>query len=305
MNPKNEPLRLQSAEKLFERIERDSKIYVPGAGQGEMRSRFLYGKRPHKPGWTPVPDYRVVAKADVYKGRDIESLMRYHQAHKRDIGYWEDAPRGEPFTGVGNGSCPTRDATASKQGVAPLAPTLSSSSDPYEPVGTVPIVGDRVVRVKDDKYTWCAKIGEVFDIVAPRFDKCYSFGRMGKNEGELEDRDFGTWRILKRQKAPQAQAAQGLKVRAWRSDSWECVRVDDTRHFFRMRCIGEAWAVVSRNASPSDDERLDMVYHGRLPAQEALELWKSCATALRLNVETGEAQSATVALDGSRAGKED
>jgi hypothetical protein len=82
-----------------------------------------------------------------HKGRDYEALTK--AALKKPVGFWEDAPRGQAFTGVGNGSCPKTDATASKQGVAPLAPT-PSTEELYEPVGTMPVVGDKVIVLEAD-----------------------------------------------------------------------------------------------------------------------------------------------------------
>lgn len=89
----------------------------------------------HRKGWTPAPTKPAYSQTNVslaHKGRDYDAILR--AAKKAPVGYWEDAPMGEKFgkqnTGVGNGSCPKTDATASKQGVAPLAPTLSAAPTP-------------------------------------------------------------------------------------------------------------------------------------------------------------------------------
>lgn len=262
---KNEPVRLQSAEKLFERIAEQKWARV------ELHPDYM----PRRLGWTPAPDYRVVAKADVYKGRDYEALTK--AALKPPVGYWEDAPRGEPFTGVGNGSCPKRDATASKQGVAPLAPTLSSSSDdPYEPVGTVPIVGDN-----------CVCEGFRFRVVGVGDVTCRGDSWSCDMECFREGGNMvgATARILKRQKAPQAPAPQGLKVRAWKNP---CIQGRVFAHG-KMFNVHLNWYSYSY-MTVTDMEGLAKQGqdHAELPAQEALELWRSCATALKLNVETGE-----------------
>lgn len=219
MNPKNEPLRL-SVTAARERDNPRGRVESIRAGMKTLADR-IHAEQRHKPGWTPAPDYRVVAKADTYKGRDYEALLK--AALKPPVGYWEDAPTGMKFGGAGGQN--TVPVEAQKPDAAP-------SSD-----------------------------GSIL---------------------------------------PQARAPQGLKVRAWRGAGCDWVVVGGRYYVGPVR----EWRGGQWERSNCDDSPMPKGWP-ELPAPEALELWKACATALRLNCETGDAQSATVALDGSRAGKED
>lgn len=270
MNPTNNTVRLQSAEKLFERIAADVGPFIQHGYHPEWGPKCA-----DRPPYTPPSN--VVAwlrkhEIENPKGRDYEALTK--AAKRKPVGYWEDAPRGAKFGG-GDAEAPSN---VPAQGQAP-----SSDSDLYEPVGTVPVVGDRVVRVKNDRFTWAAKIGEVFDIITPRFDKYYSFAAQGVAAGELEDKDFGTWRILKRKPT----AAPKLTVRACASEDgipgFRKLCVGD-KTFYRNSIFGAEWVqwgdYVSTPVPASWPE---------LPANEAQALWRECAAQLKLNPETGEA----------------
>lgn len=82
------------AEAAFKRIERhaDNKPKFVECGRTFGKSDRPYTPPPNVAAW-------LKAQADKPKphGRDIESLMRYHESHKRPVGYWEDAPRGMKF----------------------------------------------------------------------------------------------------------------------------------------------------------------------------------------------------------------
>lgn len=94
--------------------------------QGKRRQASIDDERLKTTPYTPPPNVAawLKAQADKPKPRDYDAILR--AAKKPPVGYYEDAPTGIKFTGVGNGSCPKIDATASKQGVAPLAPTHST-----------------------------------------------------------------------------------------------------------------------------------------------------------------------------------
>lgn len=95
-------------EKIFAKIEADEKIYAKFPGQGELLSRALHGYRPHKFGYTPAPDLAMFTRHEpvAKPTRDYEALRRAafepgstpeKPIPKRPVGYWQDAPRGEPF----------------------------------------------------------------------------------------------------------------------------------------------------------------------------------------------------------------
>lgn len=146
MNPKNEPLRL-SVTAARERDNPRGLVESIRAGMKTLADR-IHAEQRHKPGWTPAPDYRVVAKADTYKGRDYEALTK--AAKRKPVGYWEDAPRGPKFGESANGR--PADFESASEGSSPSSPaTIPPADDEFEPVGTVPGVGDAYV-FNDGRY---------------------------------------------------------------------------------------------------------------------------------------------------------
>lgn len=172
MNPKNNTVRLQSAEKLFERIAADVGPFIQHGYHPEWGPKCA-----DRPPYTPPSNVAAwLRKYDIEnpKGRDIEALTK--AAKRKPVGYWEDAPHGAKFTQdstcpkcgnmmVAGHHCTTGGAKFGGGGDAragtvalgspqvgepwPVADSTapSSDSDLYEPVGR-PVVGGRVVRLQ-------------------------------------------------------------------------------------------------------------------------------------------------------------
>jgi len=279
LNPRRheEITRLRSAEELFKLIDNEKVLQDLGI-RGVTWSRAEWDRRAMSAPYTPPSNILAARKHEVeYKGRDIESLMRYHETHKKPVGYWEDAPRGMKFGGSG--------ARESSKTVTPTpaSPALESGDDLYEPAGTLPVVGDRaqggpdgtigtVTRVDVDKGDMNGGNVQFDDGAANRF--------LDRFTGE-DVRNFGILRILKRQ----PKAARGARAWKWRGgEGWNAVRMGDVT-YLRYKGLWKAEPMLSCEVYMASPQ-----VYPELPAPEAQRLWLECAAALNLNPETGEAK---------------
>lgn len=86
-------------------------------------------------GWHPTTYSRPVDKKPE---RNYAAILA--AAKRPPVGYWEDAPRGIQF---GGGKTRSDQRERSAPVACPPAPSVSSD-DLYEPIGTMPVVGDRL-----------------------------------------------------------------------------------------------------------------------------------------------------------------
>lgn len=221
------------AEAAFKSVREEEE----GPQNGEARALAERDAEAMKAPYTPPPNVAAWLKAQADKpkphGRDIESLMRYHEAHKKPVGYWEDAPTGPKFGGgdaavAGAASAGARhEPVGLASGKSPCAP--SSDSDLYEPIGTMPIVGDECVKVSHIQIGVGehieADVGLRITITGPKRDS--PFGEVfdhDRNMSGIYAECFrrGSWRILKRPTKPRDDVATG--ARAWADEGFAWVQ---------------------------------------------------------------------------------
>lgn len=120
-------------------------------------------------------------------------------AKRKPVGYWADAPRGIQFGG--GEVAGARPAMGSSVEQIPAESPATPADDPYEPVGTVPVVGDvvRLLIYSIDKY----KGSPVTTVITGLGNSSYFNGAHG---WEPCKRYFitGRSRVLKRKGAPHA-----------------------------------------------------------------------------------------------------
>ena len=164
----------------------------------------------HRRGWTPAPDTTQLRRYEppAKHGRDMDSLIRYHEAHKK--GRTDDDALKDKFGSGMAGARPASPVASSVQKipVESPAPTPPQSGDEelYEPVGTMPIAGDRV--------RWAGEIITVSRIAEGEYFSV-RFQRAGGTEDGLlvsyfSANDTMPLRILKRKPAAQVEG------RAWK-----------------------------------------------------------------------------------------
>ena len=205
----------------------------------------------HRYGWTPAATKPMYSQTNVnleHKGRDYDAILR---AAKRDpVGYWEDAPRGIKFGGErvtpakpevqGDAGRVTYRALEQTPASAPAPttpPPQQSADDLYEPVGTLPVVGDTVVQT--DK-----RIGPQINHT---LIEAYGKGSFKDERGLAWGPGAGwdTVRVLKRKPPAQAAAA-----RAWRSGG--CVYANLSGAKVMIGCRG-VWSKSICNTSDLDE----------------------------------------------------
>lgn len=173
----------------------------------------------HRYGWTPAPTKPPYSQTNVsmeHKGRDYDALLR--AAKRKPVGYWEDAPRGMKFGGSDDKPI-VKAADGPIAGGAPAAPTTPPADDEFEPVGTMPAVGDECVKVSHIQIAVGGHIGldvgSRITITGPKRDS--PFGEVFDHDRNMsgiyaECFKRGSWRILKRPTKPRDDVATG---RVW------------------------------------------------------------------------------------------
>jgi hypothetical protein len=262
LNPRRheETVRLRNAEMLFAKLNAQGK-----RTRESIEDERLKATKPY----TPPSNILMARKHEVeYKGRNFKALTE--AAKRKPVGYWADAPRCKPFGGGGRVSPPTHGS-----GNLPDA----APSDPYEPIGTMPVVGDMVIVQYEDGRPWTQD-----DAGKPQ--KVESLG------GTLAYTSFCemnlAWfeqvhpiaqirnRILKRAQASTPQAHQGKPepmgdgVRAWKTPN---------AGYVGLVVNGKEFAFVG---GPSVSEWMLFASSTELPHPEALALWDECKKALGL-----------------------
>ena len=150
-----------------------------------------------------------------HEGRDYEALTK--AALRKPVGYWEDAPRGPKFGESANGR--PADFESASEGSSPSSPaTTPPADDEFEPVGTIPVVGDRIVCHEFQRYgidvVTLTGIGTINNFESDA--KWPSGASVAPYKPKIMD---GTARILKRPTKPRDDVATGARV--WRCiDGW-------------------------------------------------------------------------------------
>lgn len=244
--------------------ERDKDTLSRSLARGHDVAAGLFPVR-HRPGWHPASDPVVGLRAhapDVYRGRDYAALT---EAAKRKPRTEDDVLR-EKFGGGGTVGAAPRSREGEKTLAAP------SSDDLYEPVGTMPMVGDRVVCLINpcDSYPWVSRIHE-------------EGARFASDDGVFEVRDCEfrryddrAWRILKRKPATAPEAS--VVPRAWKCPGFERFRGLDVgdKSYYRW---GE-WRVDDRTGAGLSGGYGGHGGYTELPPAEAMALWAECKKGL-------------------------
>jgi len=146
----------------------------------------------NEPYTPPAPVAAWLRKYDVEKPPSRNYAAILEAAKRKPVGYWADAPRGIRFGGGGvAGARPAAMGSSVKQ--IPAESPTTPSDDPYEPVGTVPVVGDETVSVNTGRHFIITSYSPLCDVWWAG-DACLSGSAF----------DYGSIRILKRRKAPHA-----------------------------------------------------------------------------------------------------
>jgi hypothetical protein len=281
-NPRDAETRFAPAEMLFAKLNAQGK-----RTRESIEDERLKATQPY----TPPSNVLAARKHEVeYKGRDFKALS---EAAKRKPRTDDDALK-EKFGGGGRVSPPTH-GSGNLPDVAP--------SDPYEPIGTMPVVGDMVLVQYEDGSPWTQD-----DAGKPQ--KVESLG------GNLAYTSFCemylAWfeqvhpiarirnRILKRAQASTPQAHQGKAepsgdgvVRAWKNGSYYGLQVG-AKCFAaraweapdgRATCWANAAAEKSCGSYNSVSEWMTASQGVELSHPEALALWDECKKVLKIDGE--------------------
>ena len=156
------------------------------------------------------------------------------------------------------------------------SPALKGVGDLYEPIGTMPVVGDRISFSHHNQHTGVVQsVGlSGFITKSERTGHTYNFMIDGAN-----------FRILKRAQAPAPQAHKGKPepsgdgVRAWKGDGATHIGVGGAAYMFGSLQSPDAWCKTGTTGP-------DNVIYGsalvELPYPEAQKLWDECKKALGL-----------------------
>lgn len=253
--------------------ERDKDTLSRSLARGHDVAAGLFPVR-HRPGWHPASDPVVGLRAhapDVYRGRDYAALT---EAAKRKPRTEDDVLR-EKFGGGGTVGAAPRSREGEKTLAAP------SSDDLYEPVGTMPMVGDRYVLAAGS-IERSVKHGE---IRVAQFQSSEGVDCWRRECFDHTGAEGMRFRILKRKPTTAPEAS--VIPRAWKCPGFERFRGLDVgdKSYYRW---GE-WRVDDRTGAGLSGGYGGHGGYTELPPAEAMALWAECKNALGIK-GTGDAR---------------
>lgn len=146
----------------------------------------------NEPYTPPAPVAAWLAKYDTEKPPTRNYAAILEAAKRKPVGYWADAPKGIQF---GGGSTEKGTGLTKAEGLPPdtTQRPATPADGPYEPVGTVPVVGDEAVSVNTGRHF-------IITSYNPSCDVWYAGNAclLGESFG------YGNICILKRRKTPHA-----------------------------------------------------------------------------------------------------